>query len=1064
MQEYRKNLGKVSLTTEGAWAKDKSFDILSIVYDEHTLHGFISKQFVPKGVDLYNKEYWMPFNVSGYADNNIIILSEKTSETSIKAYTLEEAINSVATVGRRPGMILGFYNENTDRLDIGGRWEIWQFNSTTISEWEDVAHWQNIYYSFNKFVGWYRDVESLKKYNPFPEIGCYAYVGTEFNEATIYRCDTKFIWTDTTQHAWDYIKVIFQGNVTVGENGNWFNDGVDTGIPASIKGENGKTPVFRQYDNTIQYSFDNTNWITISDKVAAWFRWNATTGDTQANNVGRIQISRDNVTWTNLSGDIINKLHISRYIGADESLPASGIAEGTIYAKGPYYAEDDTLNDNPIYRLWVYAWKGDTLAWQDNGEFTSIAAGVVQETGNSETEVMSQKATTEKLTELATYIGKPIIHTILNVGLWNIPINIKVGDVFNIRSLSSSGAVTIKTYDSQGGEVEIISSSFNYDGNVTFTAKADAMSIGGYCNTAGFILQITKQNNAIKESYDNILAQINQLRNEGYLLVGVASLADSNQKPNEKVMKIASMEGVYSGYNNLRVYSNEIAIFYYVNNAWGKISVGSYKRGISENAQLSAIVKELVIPNVSPSSIEKIVIAYAAPTGQNFYNALYYYINGSGYQVFQDIYATKEDCVANAVGLKGKNSNYAVVDLSNANFGGSVEFLNPKLIADLSIEANPQVFITTKFPLLESSTIPLTDNILFNKVVKEIYLKGIDINAINSISCHYGRETGNRYYNALYAFTDNGNYNVFTEYYNTQEECKGSLGIKWNYSENIGALIDFSELGVMGVVYEFNNIKFNHPLTYEWLPKLGSYHQKNSSWKHTDWWKVMFDKCICIGDSVTEGNIYDYPNHVGVVSKLSYPNQLSKLTNWEVENAGESGITTLNWWKNKFANYNYADYDVCFIALGYNGGLTDTLESDAPSGTAYNNYADTNTGRFCSIIEGILEQNPQIIINIVVNSRIKFMSEATYNVLKKIGLRYSLAVIDLTDTSYYDLNNRMYHGYDNVTDMNNNAVDYIHYNAVGYAAMAHCVLSSFGEFCDKNAKLINDNHIYSSPK
>lgn len=93
-----------------------------------------------------------------------------------------------------------------------------------------------------------------------------------------------------------------------------------------------------------------------------------------------------------MSNDFTNNLHISRYIGVNESLPTSGIAEGTIYAKGPYYAEDDTLNDNPIYRLWVYAWKGDTLAWQDNGEFTSISAGVVQETGDSETEVMSQKA------------------------------------------------------------------------------------------------------------------------------------------------------------------------------------------------------------------------------------------------------------------------------------------------------------------------------------------------------------------------------------------------------------------------------------------------------------------------------------------------------------------------------------------------------------------------------------------------------------------------------------------------------------------------------------------------
>ncbi len=405
MQQYRKNLGKVSLTAEGAWNGSKAFDILSIVYDEHTQHGFISRQAVPKGVDLYNKKYWMPFNVSGYADNNVIILSKKTAEHAIQSYTLEEAIASIKSVGRRPGAILGFYNENADRLDIGGRWELWQFNDTNVYNWDNVDSWQNLYYNYNKFMGWFKDENFLNKYAPFPEIGCYAFVGSEFNEATVYRCDNKYVWNNTTQHAWDYVKVVVDGNVTVGENGNWFNNEEDTGIPASVKGENGKTPIFREKDNTIQYSFDNVNWITISDKVAAWFRWNATISDTQANNVGRIQISRDGVTWTNLSGDIINNLHISRYIGADESLPTSGIAEGTIYAKGPSYDENDASHANPIYRLWVYAWKGNTLAWQDNGEFTSIAAGVVQETGDSETEVMSQKAVTEKLSELASKVS-----------------------------------------------------------------------------------------------------------------------------------------------------------------------------------------------------------------------------------------------------------------------------------------------------------------------------------------------------------------------------------------------------------------------------------------------------------------------------------------------------------------------------------------------------------------------------------------------------------------------------------------------------------------------------------
>lgn len=154
---------------------------------------------------------------------------------------------------------------------------------------------------------------------------------------------------------------------------------------------------FRVKDNKLEISRDNTTWSPISEPIASWFRWEATEADSQANNLGRLQISRDNRTWDTLSGDIIKNLHISKYIGADDILPTTGISEGTIYAKGPTYAEDDTLNENPIYRLWVYAWKNDVLAWVDNGEFTSIAAGIVQETGNSETELMSQKAITEEI-------------------------------------------------------------------------------------------------------------------------------------------------------------------------------------------------------------------------------------------------------------------------------------------------------------------------------------------------------------------------------------------------------------------------------------------------------------------------------------------------------------------------------------------------------------------------------------------------------------------------------------------------------------------------------------------
>ena len=210
-------------------------------------------------------------------------------------------------------------------------------------------------------------------------------------------------WGDSSN--WRVGNNTLVGDITISANGNWVINGAETEFKAV--GEKGNTPLIRVANNRLQVSYDlGDTYIDVTNNpVYTKFRWLATSGDTQANNVGRIQASTDEgKTWTNMSNDFTNNLHISRYIGVNESLPTSGIAEGTIYAKGPYYDEGDTLNDNPIYRLWVYAWKGNTLAWQDNGEFQSIVAGVVQETGNSETQVMSQKAVSDKLSELGSKV------------------------------------------------------------------------------------------------------------------------------------------------------------------------------------------------------------------------------------------------------------------------------------------------------------------------------------------------------------------------------------------------------------------------------------------------------------------------------------------------------------------------------------------------------------------------------------------------------------------------------------------------------------------------------------
>lgn len=181
------------------------------------------------------------------------------------------------------------------------------------------------------------------------------------------------------------------GDIAVSANGTWIINGVDTKVPArGSKGDAGLTPWLKTIDNKLHYSYDNTTWEPCSDYLASYFRFNATSSDSQAGTIGKIQISKDNKTWQDLSPEFRNYLRIQGYVSSTSALPKNQVV-GTIYG----------VNEGTnTYSLHV--WDGST--WVNNGTFTSIAAGVVQETGDSETEVMSQKAVSEKLFELGSKV------------------------------------------------------------------------------------------------------------------------------------------------------------------------------------------------------------------------------------------------------------------------------------------------------------------------------------------------------------------------------------------------------------------------------------------------------------------------------------------------------------------------------------------------------------------------------------------------------------------------------------------------------------------------------------
>lgn len=211
------------------------------------------------------------------------------------------------------------------------------------------------------------------------------------------------------------------GDISISSDGYWVINGEVTNIKA--QGEAGITPIlrvgsnnhlqvsytngstyvdvspnpvftqFRVSNNKLEQSVDlGLTWTVASDYISAWFRYISTN-----NHTNRIQISRDNKqTWQDISDDFTSYMYIQGYAATIDDLPktsATGMIQGAIWMVGPTYAADDTEHTNPIYRMYVYNQNG----WVDNGTYTNISAGIVQEYGNSTTEVISQDVITKNI-------------------------------------------------------------------------------------------------------------------------------------------------------------------------------------------------------------------------------------------------------------------------------------------------------------------------------------------------------------------------------------------------------------------------------------------------------------------------------------------------------------------------------------------------------------------------------------------------------------------------------------------------------------------------------------------
>ena len=194
------------------------------------------------------------------------------------------------------------------------------------------------------------------------------------------------------------------------------------------------------------------------------------------------------------------------------------------------------------------------------------------------------------------------------------------------------------------------------------------------------------------------------------------------------------------------------------------------------------------------------------------------------------------------------------------------------------------------------------------------------------------------------------------------------------------------------------------------------------------------DDVLCIGDSLTAGSSYRANGSwIGNI-KQCYPYFLSRFLRCDVVNGGDGGESVKSWYSKNFGQYDYTTFNTIIIFLGTNGGLTDTLETDVDPYESYEDYADTNTGTYCKMVEEIKAANPNCQIIMVNIFSVAEGSSDTKTVLRKIAEKYALPIVETLELA--TATSPQYHG----------APGNVHLSKMGYCYLAHKILSVITEW------------------
>lgn len=198
----------------------------------------------------------------------------------------------------------------------------------------------------------------------------------------------------------------------------------------------------------------------------------------------------------------------------------------------------------------------------------------------------------------------------------------------------------------------------------------------------------------------------------------------------------------------------------------------------------------------------------------------------------------------------------------------------------------------------------------------------------------------------------------------------------------------------------------------------------------------VFNKCICVGDSLTEGvfneNGGGTEQYVGF-KKYSYPTFLSKLTGIEVNNLGNGGVTSAEWY-NMHKDDNLSGHDVAIIQLGTNDAAR------------YSGWTETSITGFTNIINKLKNENTNIKIFVsTISKRFGDPSAAEKAVISD-GIRQ--LVLSLADPNVILLDMEEY-----AHTGDEQAYECGHYSAYGYWRLAQDYKNIIGYYINSHKNL-----------